>query len=79
MVGALVRGGRVLPVHRRKDKRASRDVWDLPGGVVVTGESEMAALARELDEELGVHVRASTTTPGGSVPTSCRPAPRHRA
>ena len=33
VVGALVRDGRVLLGHRRPDKRAYPDVWDLPGGV----------------------------------------------
>lgn len=55
-VGALVRESRVLLVHRRPDKRANPDVWDLPGGLVEAGESELEALARELDEELGVQI-----------------------
>ena len=56
VVGALVREGRVLLVHRRPDKRANPDVWDLPGGHVETDESELGALARELEEELGVQI-----------------------
>jgi 8-oxo-dGTP diphosphatase len=56
VVGALVREGRVLLVHRRPDKRANPDVWDLPGGLIEAGESELEALARELDEELGVQI-----------------------
>ena len=55
-MGALVRGRRVLLVHRRPDKRAYPDVWDLPGGVVETGESQLEALRRELREEVGVRV-----------------------
>ncbi len=56
MVGALVREGRVLLVHRRPDKRANPDAWDLPGGHVEADESELGALARELLEELGVQI-----------------------
>lgn len=56
VVGALVRDGRVLLAHRRPDKVAYPDVWDLPGGVREDGESELGALARELREELGVQV-----------------------
>ena len=53
VVGALVRGGRVLLAHRRPDKHAYPDTWDLPGGVMEDGESEHEALVRELREELG--------------------------
>ena len=56
VVGALVREGRVLLGHRSPDKHAFPDVWDLPGGVVEAGESELEALARELHEELGVRI-----------------------
>jgi len=62
VVGALVRGGRVLLVHRRPDKRAYPDVWDLPGGLIEAGESEPDALARELHEELGVQVATGSAS-----------------
>jgi 8-oxo-dGTP pyrophosphatase MutT (NUDIX family) len=56
VLGALVVDGRVLLGHRSPDKHAYPDVWDLPGGVVEVGESELDALARELQEELGVEI-----------------------
>ena len=56
VIGALVREGRILLVHRRPDKRAYPDVWDLPGGLLEADESELDALARELHEELGVRI-----------------------
>ncbi|MDR7251321.1 8-oxo-dGTP pyrophosphatase MutT (NUDIX family) [Nocardioides sp. BE266] len=62
VVGALVREGRVLLAHRRPDKKAFPDVWDLPGGVMETGESEPEALARELFEELGVRIATESTS-----------------
>jgi 8-oxo-dGTP pyrophosphatase MutT (NUDIX family) len=62
VVGALVRDGRVLLVHRRPDKRAYPDMWDLPGGVMEAGESELGALARELHEELGVQLATSSAS-----------------
>ena len=61
-MGALVRRGQVLLVHRRPDKRAYPDVWDLPGGVVEAGESELEALVRELHEELGVRIEADSAS-----------------
>ena len=62
VVGALVRAGRVLLVHRRPDKHAYPDLWDLPGGLREPGESELDALERELGEELGVQVTTGTAT-----------------
>ena len=66
VVGALMREGRVLLVHRRPDKHAYPDLWDLPGGFIEAGESELDALARELDEELGVQVAPAATVPIGA-------------
>jgi 8-oxo-dGTP pyrophosphatase MutT (NUDIX family) len=63
VLGALVRAGRVLLVHRRPDKRAYPGVWDLPGGLMEAGESELGALARELHEELGVRIAAGSASP----------------
>jgi mutator protein MutT len=62
VVGALVREDQVLLVHRRPNKRAYPDVWDLPGGVMETGESELDALTRELDEELGVQIATGSAS-----------------
>ena len=61
-MGALVSGRRVLLVHRSAGKRAYPGVWELPGGVVEDGESELEALARELHEELGVDVATDTAS-----------------
>jgi len=50
--------GRVLIAQRPQGKhQAGR--WEFPGGKVAPGESEAAALARELREELGIEVTAS--------------------
>ncbi len=68
VLGALVRERRVLLAYRSQDKRAYPAVWELPGGVVEPGESELDALARELREELGVHIAT------GSASHLCRMA-----
>jgi 8-oxo-dGTP diphosphatase len=61
VVAALVRDGegRVLVTQRRADQPMPGK-WELPGGKIEPGESPVAALARELREELGVggHVGA---------------------
>jgi 8-oxo-dGTP pyrophosphatase MutT (NUDIX family) len=56
VTAALVRGGQVLLVHRSPNRRAYPNVWDLPGGHIETGETELAALTREIHEELGVQI-----------------------
>ena len=60
VLGALVRNGQVLLGHRSPAKHAYPNVWDLPGGVIEAGESELGALARELREELGVEIAPET-------------------
>jgi 8-oxo-dGTP diphosphatase len=54
VAGLLVRDGRALLCHRSPDREWYPDVWDLPGGHVEDGETPVAALVRELEEELGV-------------------------
>ncbi|SIN45041.1 NUDIX domain-containing protein [Micromonospora cremea] len=43
-------GDKVERLTSRPTKRAYPDVWDLPGGQVEAGESELQALAREMHE-----------------------------
>jgi 8-oxo-dGTP diphosphatase len=55
VAGAVVCGPTVLVAQRvRPPELAGR--WELPGGKVAPGETERAALARELAEELGLRV-----------------------
>ena len=53
MGAAVVRGGRVLSCRRTEPPRLA-GCWELPGGKVDPGETEQAALVRELAEELAV-------------------------
>lgn len=62
VVGALVREDQVLLAYRSANKRAYPGVWDLPGGGIEDGESELEALTRELREELGVQIAAGSTS-----------------
>jgi len=57
----IVRGGEVLICQRRPDQPMALQ-WEFPGGKIEPGETAEQALARELDEELGIHA-----TIGGRV------------
>ncbi len=50
----IVRGGEVLIGQRRPDQPMA-SLWEFPGGKIEPGESPQEALARELEEELGIH------------------------
>ncbi|WP_024327880.1 Nudix family hydrolase [Thioalkalivibrio sp. AKL19] len=50
--------GRVL-VTRRQGARHLAGLWEFPGGKVAAGESPATALARELEEELGLAVASA--------------------
>src|SRR3954471_24849504 len=54
--------GRVLLAQRPPGKHLA-GLWEFPGGKIHAGETPEAALIRELDEELGVDVRASCLAP----------------
>jgi 8-oxo-dGTP diphosphatase len=49
----IVRGGEVLICQRRPDQPMGLQ-WEFPGGKIEAGESAEQALARELNEELGI-------------------------
>lgn len=60
VAAAVIRSanGQVLIAQRPLDKHQG-GLWEFPGGKVEPGESVTVALARELDEELGITVTAS--------------------
>jgi 8-oxo-dGTP diphosphatase len=49
----ILRGDEVLICQRRPDQPMALK-WEFPGGKIETGESPEQALARELNEELGI-------------------------
>lgn len=60
----IERDGKFLIAQRPDDGRHLGRKWEFPGGKVEAGESEVAALIRELREELAVEVEiAERLTP----------------
>ena len=57
VVAALVREGARVLVSRRRADQPMPLLWEFPGGKVEPGEDPVAALAREVREELGCGVR----------------------
>ena len=57
VVVAVIRGadGRIF-LAKRPQHISQGGKWEFPGGKVEAGESREAALARELQEEIGIHV-----------------------
>jgi 8-oxo-dGTP diphosphatase len=56
VAGIIEREGRIL-ICRRKAAQSHPLKWEFPGGKVEDGETSQQALARELDEELGITAR----------------------
>ncbi|MDE3104591.1 MAG: (deoxy)nucleoside triphosphate pyrophosphohydrolase [Acidobacteriota bacterium] len=54
MVRDTAEGRQLLICQRRPDQPMSLK-WEFPGGKIEPGEGAEAALARELNEELGIH------------------------
>lgn len=70
VAGVLVDGaGRILIAQRPPGKHLA-GLWEFPGGKLEQGESPEAALARELDEELGIAIESLSFEPLIRVPWS---------
>jgi len=59
-VGVLVRSDGCVLLGNRPEGKPWAGWWELPGGKLEPGESVLAALARELHEELGIEVQKAT-------------------
>ena len=63
VAAALIGRDRRVLLQRRAPGRSMTGLWEFPGGKVETGEIPEAALARELEEELGIAVSAAELVP----------------
>lgn len=57
MAGVLLDDNGCVLLAQRPAGKHLAGFWEFPGGKLEAGETPLAALARELLEELGIHVR----------------------
>jgi mutator protein MutT len=61
VVAAVVRRGERVLVCQRPAHKRHGGLWEFPGGKCEPGESDVQALRRELQEELGLELRSAGT------------------
>lgn len=69
VAGALGRADGRLLMHLRPEGKHHAGLWEFPGGKVEPGEMPVAALVRELAEELGIVCNANDLVPCGFAET----------
>lgn len=67
VAAALIAPDGTILIQKRPDDRSHGGLWEFPGGKREAGETSRAALARELDEELGISVSPDNMLPCGFV------------
>ena len=67
-VGVVVVNGQDVLIARRPDDKHQGGLWEFPGGKVEEGEDVVAALVRELDEEVALKVRPETVSSLMQIP-----------
>lgn len=62
-VGVIFNSQGQILIARRHDDAHQGGLWEFPGGKVESDETVCDALARELHEELGINIQASSCKP----------------
>lgn len=60
IIERVVNGEHQVLFAQRPAGKAYAGYWEFPGGKIEAGESVIDALIREIDEELGIHIRTAT-------------------
>ena len=56
----VIKKANLIFIAKRHDEQHQGGKWEFPGGKVEAGETVTQALARELNEEIGIEVKSST-------------------
>ena len=67
VVGAAITQGNQCLIAQRGPHASLAGKWEFPGGKVEPGESPSAALAREIAEELGLHITVGQVLAHGTA------------
>lgn len=60
IIERVIKGEYQVLFAQRPAGKAYAGYWEFPGGKIESGESVIAALVREIDEELGLHIATAT-------------------
>lgn len=75
VVAAIISHNGLVLAARRAPHKADAGLWEFPGGKVEAGESHAQALAREIQEELGLAIAVGESL--GSVHHASKPLVMH--
>ncbi|MBP7547707.1 MAG: (deoxy)nucleoside triphosphate pyrophosphohydrolase [Corallincola sp.] len=75
VVAAIISHNGLVLAARRAPHKADAGLWEFPGGKVEAGESHAQALAREIQEELGLAIAVGESL--GSVHHPSKPLVMH--
>ncbi|QRN03317.1 NUDIX domain-containing protein [Legionella sp. MW5194] len=60
VMGLIINKEGLILVAQRGQHQPQAGIWEVPGGKVESGEAALAALQRELKEEIGIEVTQAT-------------------
>ena len=59
VIGVIINNDQQILLARRQANKHQGGLWEFPGGKIESGETILAALQRELNEEVGIEVKTA--------------------